>query len=161
MLQRAEYLEKQQDYLARRARAVEGDTAPNNTTSNDYNMSSQPSLLNSNSIQESNKGGEVSQEEAVLIRATCAHKGVTTTVINPKAQPLATLMGEEDQETREFKEGILSLLMRAAIKQKGDKHTWITFDGDVETEWVENLNAVLDDNRRLTLVTGESIPLTK
>ena len=30
----------------------------------------------------------------------------------------------------------------------------------MEAEWVENLNSVLDDNRKLTLVTGECLPLT-
>ena len=28
-------------------------------------------------------------------------------------------------------------------------------------EWADNLNSVLDENRKLTLVTGESLPLTK
>ena len=70
-------------------------------------------------------------------------------------------MGEVDTETREFKEGILSTTMRHALKLKDDRNTWITFDGDIEMEWVENLNSVLDDNRKLTLITGESLPLTK
>lgn len=70
-------------------------------------------------------------------------------------------MGQVDPETREFKEGILSAAMRQANKVKDDRNTWITFDGDIEMEWVENLNSVLDDNRKLTLITGESLPLTK
>ena len=36
----------------------------------------------------------------------------------------------------------------------------ITFDGSIEPDWVENMNSVLDDNKRLTLITGESIYLT-
>lgn len=71
------------------------------------------------------------------------------------------MMGKVDTNTKEFKEGILTKAMRNSIKNKDIQSTWITFDGDVEAEWVENLNSVLDDNRKLSLVTGESLPLTK
>jgi dynein heavy chain len=40
------------------------------------------------------------------------------------------------------------------------KYKWVVMDGDVDPEWIESLNTVMDDNKVLTLVSNERIPLT-
>ncbi len=34
-------------------------------------------------------------------------------------------------------------------------------DGDIDPEWIESLNTVMDDNKVLTLVSNDRIALTK
>jgi dynein heavy chain 1 len=87
--------------------------------------------------------------------------------------PFETLFGSLDPTTRSWTDGIFVHILRTIIQNlQGEldqvqhrftflilKIHWIVFNGDVDPEWVENLNALLDDNKLVTLPTGERLEL--
>lgn len=97
-------------------------------------------------------------------------------VVDPKLLSSSELYGSLDITTREWTDGIFTRTLRQVANQDGcdgqmensgiatggvpgGVYDWIVFDGDVDPDWAENLNSVLDDSRVLTLPTGERIPL--
>ncbi|XP_058810234.1 dynein heavy chain, cytoplasmic isoform X2 [Phymastichus coffea] len=100
----------------------------------------------------------------VLLKALERHEGLegVAHVIDPKAISKETLYGVLDPNTREWTDGLFTHILRKIIDNvRGEinKRQWIIFDGDVDPEWVENLNSVLDDNKLLTLPNGERLSL--
>ena len=85
-------------------------------------------------------------------------------IIDPKAVTKSHLYGELDSTTMEWTDGIFTLIIRQIIlNQKGerDHRHWVVFDGDIDPDWAENLNSVLDDNMILTLPSGERLEIPR
>jgi dynein heavy chain 2 len=82
------------------------------------------------------------------------NRNVVQYTINPKAMPRQQLLGHMDLDTREWFDGVLTAAARQVVKETLDTHSWIICDGDIDPEWIESLNSVLDDNRLLTMPNG-------
>lgn len=80
-------------------------------------------------------------------------------VLNPKAVTRDELYGCSHQATAEWKDGLLSRAFRDFANDKTKQHQWLVLDGDIDPEWIESMNTVMDDNRVLTLASNERIPL--
>lgn len=85
--------------------------------------------------------------------------------LNPKSVSTNELYGYIVLKTREWKDGLLSRIMRdlgSRRRDNGDEDNnpkWIILDGDLDANWIESMNSVMDDNRMLTLASNERIPL--
>jgi len=79
--------------------------------------------------------------------------------INPKVVSTNDLYGVVLLATREWKDGLLSKTMRDLSQKPDTLPKWIILDGDLDANWIESMNSVMDDNRLLTLASNERIPL--
>ena len=84
--------------------------------------------------------------------------------LSPKAITGNELFGYIDDKTKAWKYGILSAIMKKMCKndppyKETMKNKWIILDGDIDPNWIESLNTVMDDNKVLTLTNGDRFPL--
>uniref|UniRef100_A0A672SRC3 Dynein cytoplasmic 2 heavy chain 1 n=1 Tax=Sinocyclocheilus grahami TaxID=75366 RepID=A0A672SRC3_SINGR len=94
-----------------------------------------------------------------MLRAALGRMGrvVKQYTMNPKAMPRQQLLGHIDMDTREWSDGVLTSSARQVVREPQEVSSWIICDGDIDPEWIESLNSVLDDNRLLTMPSGERI----
>ena len=85
---------------------------------------------------------------------------IQTFVLNPKSMEKVKLLGSLDSHTGEWKDGVLTKIIRKVTSEDFvHSKNWIICDGDIDPEWIESLNSVLDDNQLLTLPNGERFKL--
>jgi len=79
--------------------------------------------------------------------------------LNPKVVKTDELYGVVHMQTREWIDGLMSNTMRSLGQIPDTNSKWIILDGDLDANWIESMNSVMDDNKILTLASNERIPL--
>lgn len=84
-------------------------------------------------------------------------KSIKSKVINPKSITSSQLFGWVDKKTLEFNEGFCSKTLKEYYSDTSNDIKILLFDGPVDTIWIENMNSVLDDTKKLCLENSDLV----
>jgi len=81
--------------------------------------------------------------------------------MNPKGILNEQIYGQLNQMTKEYTKGLVPVLFNKSCDEvKAQSKQWIMFDGPVDSLWIESMNSVLDDSKKLCLPNSEIIDMT-
>ncbi|KAJ8913453.1 hypothetical protein NQ315_013832 [Exocentrus adspersus] len=98
--------------------------------------------------------GKTTIRNLIFHALTKTNKKLKSFAFNPKSMTRHQLLGKTDSNTNQWTEGVLTNYSLQVAAESLDVWSWIVCDGDIDPEWVESLNSVLDDNRLLSLPSG-------
>lgn len=101
--------------------------------------------------------GKAGCGKSVLWKSVLETLDAVPFVIDCKVMSKEEIFGRMDPATLEWHDGVVTSILR----KSHSRPTFIVFDGEIDPEWVETLNSVLDDNKVLTLANGERIALAE
>jgi dynein heavy chain len=92
---------------------------------------------------------------------------INLNLLNPKSVTKSELYMSKDEVTQTWDDGIVAKIMREAEEEEKEevkgqnKRRWVIFDGPVDALWIEDMNTVLDDSRKLCLPDSSNIRIPK
>ena len=95
-------------------------------------------------------------------KTAMAALGASCAVVHPNSLTLTQLYGAHDANGM-WQDGVFSDLFRRIFSHSAPtvgKRQWLVLDGPLDPRWIEPVNTILDDNKKLCLNNGDTMKLS-